>query len=695
LSTITSSDEAVPVSNAPPAARGGPDPGRWLAAAVGLAAAWIVPLATHAVRLDALLPPLVLLALMSLGRGGVSLPDRFAVAFAQLFGAFCAAGLVISVWPWHLQPVPVAGCAFTGLVLVAVVTRRAPRLPWRLRGPDALVVAASAGVAVLAVVPFAARDLGGRLGIVALGEDFARHFLLYDMMGRFGGYAFLHAHAAAAYVPSAYGTGVTNYPQGTHFLYTVLNAFWRSSGRGGEAVSGMDFMLWCHLGTYVFLAFAVLWGARRVAGPGPGALRLLPVLGSVAVLVYLGDLVTVFLRGFPNELMGLALVAVLTAVLARPLRHTGEQVVTVVALLVGISFSYFLFLPYAMLGAALWALARRRVLWRRRGVVGVSLLASTLTLLTPVLNKPSGSGSLILQGGTAVRGDRPVAVALVLLAVVALVARRGLRVSSRRMMAVQLAVALLMVAVLAAYQYVMIGHTLYYFEKVLHMTTVVALVALGAAARLLPAPGPAAAGSVRRLAVRRLAVRRLGLGAAIIVAVAAFLAGLGGPAHLTPLGGGGLRYAVALDKGSPLGGRDAVRLTRRYPDGGGKVNVDLMHTPYANFYGTFFGSALQRNFADGSAWYELQDPRKAKTLGDLERMVLDSKVPVRFFVQYPKASFLVVDRDHPNRQRPGPGVDPAAYGDPAAPDNITAVEYLAGKYPDRVELVYAPPEWAH
>src|SRR5205823_14083341 len=130
-------------------------------------------------------------------------------------------------------------------------------------------------------------------------------------------------------------------------------------------------MLWAHLGTYVLLAFAVLWGVRRIAGPGPGALRLLPVLGVVGVLLYLGDLITVYLRGFPNELMALALVALLTAVLARPLPPLGEQVVTVVALLVGISFSYFLFLPYAMLGAAIWAVGRRRRLWRRRGVVAV------------------------------------------------------------------------------------------------------------------------------------------------------------------------------------------------------------------------------------------------------------------------------------------------------------------------------------
>jgi hypothetical protein len=244
------------------------------------------------------------------------------------------------------------------------------------------------------------------------------------------------------------------------------------------------------------------------------------------------------------------------------------------------------------------------------------------------------------------------------------------------------------VALLAAYQFVMLGHTLYYFEKILHMATVVMLVALGAAVRLLPAqPASRAAG-------RTPWVWRLAPGLAVVVAVAAFMIVLGGPLHLTPLGGSGLQYAVAINRGSPLGGRDAIRIARRYPDDG-KVNVDLMHTPYANFYGTLFGSVLRHNYRYGADWYgRMYPPGKAMTPADLERMVLDSKVPVRFFVQSEKASFLVLDPDHPNRQRPGPGVDPAAFGDPAAPDNITAVTSLAARYPDRVEVVHAPPEWA-
>jgi hypothetical protein len=249
-------------------------------------------------------------------------------------------------------------------------------------------------------------------------------------------------------------------------------------------------------------------------------------------------------------------------------------------------------------------------------------------------------------------------------------------------MAVQLAIAIALLALLAAYQVVMIGHTLYYFEKILHMATVVALVAVGGAARLLPAPRPG------RWA------RRVAPGMAVVVVVAAFMAGLGGRVHLTPLGGAGVRYALALDKGSPLGGRDAIRIARRYPDGD-KVNVDLMHTPFANFYGTLFSAVLVRNYRYGADWYyRMYPPGRPMTPADLERMVVDSTVPVRFFVQYPKASFLVLDPDHPNRPRPGPGVDPAAFGDPAAPDNITAVEALARKYPDKVEVVHAPPEWA-
>jgi hypothetical protein len=114
----------------------------------------------------------------------------------------------------------------------------------------------------------------------------------------------------------------------------------------------------------------------------------------------------------------------------------------------------------------------------------------------------------------------------------------------------------------------------------------------------------------------------------------------------------------------------------------------LAGTPYANFYGTLFAAAMQRDYEHGEAWYVFLAPTgPPHTLADMDAMVRSSQVPVRLLVQSPNASFLVVDRDHPRRPTPGPGVDPAAFGDPAAMTDIEAAEYLAGRYPDRVEVV--------
>src|SRR5262249_59211006 len=112
--------------------------------------------------------------------------------------------------------------------------------------------------------------------------------------------------------------------------------------------------------------------ARGVGGPGPTAATLMPVLAGVAGVLYFGDLFTLFLRGYPNELLGLALIAILTAVLARPLPGAREQIVTVTALLVGVSFTYHLFLPYAMIVVAVWAWFSRPALRRHRRLVAAA-----------------------------------------------------------------------------------------------------------------------------------------------------------------------------------------------------------------------------------------------------------------------------------------------------------------------------------
>jgi hypothetical protein len=212
------------------------------------------------------------------------------------------------------------------------------------------------------------------------------------------------------------------------------------------------------------------------------------------------------------------------------------------------------------------------------------------------------------------------------------------------------------------------------------MLIVVALVGLGSAARLLPRVHVDAATAVRRLAP----------GVAGAMAVTLFLACLGGRWHTVPLGSHGVQFSLGMERGSPGGGREALALTRAYPDGGGKANVVLTNTPYANFYATLFGSAMLRDYEWGSAWYVFLAPTgPPRTLADMDALVRRTPVPVRFFVDDPAASFLVVDPTHPHRPAAGPSV--AAYGDPAALTDVEAAQYLARRYPQHVEVVHALP----
>jgi hypothetical protein len=343
-----------------------------------------------------------------------------------------------------------------------------------------------------------------------------------------------------------------------------------------------------------------------------------------------------------------------------------DQLATVALLLVGVSFSYHLYLPYAVAVAALWAWRQR--LWRSPLAVATAVVLAPALLLTPLLNLHAASIGQLSLNGTALVADSPAVVVLVAFAAVGLVWRGGLRSPARRFAAVALGINVALVVMLAAFQLITIGRTVYYFDKLLHLTVAVGLVLLGGWVRLMP-----------RSPVR---------GLALVLPVALFLVALGGPHHTQP-GSYGLRLATGKDKGSPAGGRDALFLAARHPDGGGAVDVDLMATPYRNWFATLFASAIERNYRHGHAWYVFMSISTVpKTLADLEAVVAASDVPVRFYVYNPRASMLVLDPAHPNRQA---GANSPAFGDAGALTNIQAAEYLAKKYPGRVEVVYASP----
>src|SRR5260221_5420996 len=98
-----------------------------------LAAAWVVPLLTHLLRADVVLLRVLVVATASLLTLGSTLFDRLFLAAVLLATASIPAGLLFSVWPWGLNPVPVAGGTLTVLIVAGVVLRRSPALPRRLQ----------------------------------------------------------------------------------------------------------------------------------------------------------------------------------------------------------------------------------------------------------------------------------------------------------------------------------------------------------------------------------------------------------------------------------------------------------------------------------------------------------------------------------------------------------------------------------
>jgi hypothetical protein len=362
----------------------------------------------------------------------------------------------------------------------------------------------------------------------------------------------------------------------------------------------------------------------------------------------------VFTRGYPGQLTAMALVAVLTAMVVRPLPGFGDQLTLLVLLLVGISFTYHLYLPYAGLAVAVWSV--QAGLWRpdrrRKLVVAVValLVAAPALLLTPLLTLRAASAANLGSAGTALPIDRPMTAVLAGLVLVGVLARHGLRAPARRTGLALLVAAAAVTATLGLYQLATVGRTIYYFEKLAHAGIVVGLVLLGTLARLLP----------RRAGVTALAPA---------LALCLVLVGAGGPWHTRP-GSLGARLLAGKEPGSPDGGRDAVALARRYPDGAGRLTIDLAGTAYRTWFGTYYGSVLQRRYRYGHAWYGFLNPANPpRTLAGLEALVATSPVPLRLVVADPDSRALLEDPAHDWT-------------------NAEVADYLAAKYPATVELAH-------
>ncbi|MFF2142613.1 hypothetical protein [Kitasatospora sp. NPDC058190] len=515
MAATSSSEEAAPGGSPGSPPRSAGKPARSLPVLAGaLLASWLVPTALISAGLGFLVLPLLVLAVAAVMRVGGVLLDRLVAAALVIAGGVLVFGLVFSLWPWGIDPVPTSGVLFSVVALTGWASRRAPRLPLRFRPSDLLVVGTGYVMWHYLHKPLVGKGPGWRLEFLTTSEDRLNHFSYFVGIEHVGGYDFLHQEAAKAYMMS--GEGV--YPQGSHFLLAWIDSLFRSSADLGSTLDTMNRYLLYVLAAYALLGVALVWAARWIGGPRLRGWRTAAVCGTVAALVFSSNYTDLVTHGFDSTVIGLLMVALLTAFLVRPAMRTPDFLVLAGAGLITVTYVYNLFGAVAGIGLAAALLVHRRRLRRSRwllyvlaGVVtlGLAALPSVVSVLS---NLDVASTSNL--GGPSVAADRTILVGGLLLALLAAAVPANRRTGTGQ---AHLAVVLgagVVICGFAWWQMHTIGHVSYYFEKLAGTGVVIALVSIGAIGPLLRATPPA------RVPVLR---RRIGDGVLSVVSVATAL----------------------------------------------------------------------------------------------------------------------------------------------------------------------------
>ncbi|GII24761.1 hypothetical protein [Planosporangium mesophilum] len=455
---------------------------RLLLTAAGLAGAWLAAVALHAARADWLLLVLVVVATaVVLDRAG-TLMDRLVLSLITLAGTTCLAGLLFSVWPWHLHPVALGGTALTVVVLLWGVRGRAPSLP-RPRRSDLLVAVPAGGFAALLGIPYLVRALPDRFGMLVLGEDLHRHFMVMDSMRRAGGYLFFTPESAvtAQWVMHTDRT----YPAGAHMVGAVLDNFLTSTTVPGDATAAYSRFLGYDILAYSMLGLVMIWGARRLAGPSARIFTFWPVAGLICGYLLFGDLFDGWRYGFAPQVVGMTYLVFIMVLAARPLPSTRQQIVALSAAVLGVAFTYYLLLPLAAVPLLLYGWTYRRRLLRHWPVLLTAGVVTVAVAPIPRMKNASDHSWALLVQQFGIR-TVPLGHAAVLLALFVLALACARRWSPMlRSVTASVATVVGATAALAAVQLYLIGTLAYFFDKMMYCVIVTALVAAGAATPLL------------------------------------------------------------------------------------------------------------------------------------------------------------------------------------------------------------------
>ncbi|NUR72096.1 MAG: hypothetical protein HOU81_14875 [Hamadaea sp.] len=606
---------------------------RWVKICTLLVIVWAAAFAFVALQLAWLLIPFVWLGVAGLVRVGERLLDRLVAGAFVTAGCTMAAGLGFSVWPWGLDPAPVAGVALTAIVLTAVLSGRRIRLP-RPSLHDAAPVGAALVITILVAMPYLrAADFTGVLAAMMGGEDSSRHASLVDHIRVAGAYTFIHPRTTS----DVLNPGMADYPQGWHLVTAILENLLAATTHLGSDEKGVVLLVIMMLATFFALMLVVTWGAGRVAGPKLGLGAYCLVVMVAGWLAAWSELVRTIVYTYPAEMAGLAFLGGLVVAVTRPAVKVRDQITLVAALTIGVGFSYYLFLPIAVVIALGGMIMDRRRMRR----VPISVAAG---VLVAGLAATQAAAAVLLGGresqlALGVLGDvRPIEIGVLALLIIAGVIL-GRRRPGWRRYSIPLATALAATGMIYLYQRLSGSQPGYYFGKMLHVTVLVLIL------------GVAAIGAVAGPVSRRLS-GRFGVRATVAVAVLAVAAAgqvIVGAPSLT--GVPWLTQQASGKTAQPASAQTVMQIYRACPIDPHRPTVLFYSAPGLRYgYGeSVFLTALQRQAGAGyAATYSLPSISAEKRAEAIVRRV---RKPVRIVVGDRQAEAILTEalRAQPER----------------------------------------------
>lgn|GEM_PF-6800367 len=475
---------------------------RPLQAVASVAAAWLFAYTAHAAKLDLVTLVAIILGTTALNRYGSTVLDRVMAALVMLAGSAIVGGLVISFWPWGLDPVAVGGFALSTLITLSFATRRPFRLPRHFAAADGIAILSGAAATTIAAWPTTHGDFWKRFDYSALLADRLRQFAMFDVVRNGQSYAFAHfSRVSWQALP-----GARTYPSGMQMVYAIVDCFVHGNAKPGAPLDEFVRYYWYTLISFGLLVLAAAWAARRMIGPmATDRLRLPSVFVTAGVGAFLatGYFLSYVWQGFDSVVFACVFLVAGMAVILRPPRNVWEQAMSAGSAFVAVVFGHPLLLPHItfVLVAAL-IVYRRRFIKRRsksgKPTVAIGTLGIALLVAAPLLAVSGLSiGTRFNTDGFIIALPWHVVLTVGVAAAVALA-----NPATRRLPHARAALGALAVtgAVQIALQVELVHHssTRYYVEKSLNGLVLMCLVGLGGLVNLWPATRPKSAKSRTR-----------------------------------------------------------------------------------------------------------------------------------------------------------------------------------------------------